>query len=81
MAAVVQPLHAPFRNRLTEGSLGGVAGLATSPQVADEAALARRAVDGDGEAFATLYERYESRTATSAFAYSGPGTMPLRRPS
>jgi RNA polymerase sigma factor (sigma-70 family) len=71
MASVVQPVHAPFRNRLTDGTSGGVAGLATSVHVADEAALARRAVGGDGEAFATLYERYESRTHNLCFRILG----------
>lgn len=71
MASVVQPVHAPFLNRLTAGTLGGVAGLATSAHVADEAALARRAVGGDGEAFATLYERYDSRTYNLCFRILG----------
>ncbi|MBA2506047.1 MAG: sigma-70 family RNA polymerase sigma factor [Thermoleophilaceae bacterium] len=34
---------------------------ATAPVATDEAALARLAADGDGAAFATLYDRYENK--------------------
>ena len=61
MAAVLQPVSAPFRNRTTWGTVAGVAVRATSAPVADEAALAQRAAAGDGDAFATLYESYEGR--------------------
>jgi hypothetical protein len=38
-----------------------VAALARGSRGADDAALSRRAAAGDGDAFATLYERYEGR--------------------
>ena len=61
MAAVLQPVGASFRNRTTWGTVARVAAHATPAPVADEAALAQRAAAGDGDAFATLYESYESR--------------------
>jgi RNA polymerase sigma factor (sigma-70 family) len=39
--------------------------------LAEEARLARAAADGDGQAFATLYERYESRAYNLAYRLSG----------
>jgi RNA polymerase sigma-70 factor (ECF subfamily) len=47
------------------GGSGTDAGGADSPeQTAQEAQLARRAAEGDGAAFATLYDRYEQRIFT-----------------
>jgi RNA polymerase sigma factor (sigma-70 family) len=71
MATVVQPVGAHFRNRPARGTVARVAGLATTTHGADEAALAQRAAAGDGDAFATLYERYESRVLNLCFRILG----------
>ena len=71
MATVVQPVGAHFRNRPARGTVARVAGLATTTHPADEAALAQRAAAGEGDAFATLYERYESRVLNLCFRILG----------
>jgi RNA polymerase sigma factor (sigma-70 family) len=70
MATVVQPVGAHFRNRSARGTVARVAGLAIT-HGADEAALAQRAAAGDGDAFATLYERYEGRVLNLCFRILG----------
>jgi hypothetical protein len=70
MATVVQPVGAHSRNRSARGTVARVAGLAITHD-ADEAALAQRAAAGDGDAFATLYERYESRVLNLCFRILG----------
>ena len=57
------------RPRSTVGSMSGASGTDSAgtdnPDViADEARLAQRAAQGDGAAFATLYDRYEQRIFT-----------------
>ena len=61
MAGLAHSVHAPFRGAPMSGTVAPVAGLATRSGGADESALARRAAEGDGDAFAELYERHESR--------------------
>ena len=60
MAIAAQPLRATFldsgRTRSTVGRMAAAEG-----RSAEEASLAQRAARGDGEAFATLYSRYEKR--------------------
>jgi RNA polymerase sigma-70 factor (ECF subfamily) len=56
---------------MTRCTVDGVATVATSLGAADEAALARRAAAGDGEAFAALYERYASRTLNLCYRILG----------
>jgi RNA polymerase sigma-70 factor, ECF subfamily len=71
MATVIQPVELHFRNRPARGTVSEVAGLATIAHGVDEAALAQRAAAGDGDAFATLYERYESRVVNLCFRILG----------
>jgi RNA polymerase sigma factor (sigma-70 family) len=71
MAGVAHSVHAPFRTRQTRGTLAPVAGLARRSPGADEAALARHAAAGDGEAFAELYERYEGRVFNLCYRILG----------
>jgi RNA polymerase sigma-70 factor (ECF subfamily) len=71
MATVVQPAGAPFRNRFARSTVMGVAASATTTPGADEVALAQRAAAGDGDAFATLYGRYESRVYNLCFRILG----------
>jgi hypothetical protein len=71
MATIVQPVGAHFRNRSAGGTVARVAGLATTTHAADEAALAQRAAAGEGDAFANLYERYESRVLNLCFRILG----------
>jgi len=70
MATVVQPVRASCRNGYARSTVAEVAGLATTTSGADEA-LAQRAAAGDGEAFATLYERYEGRVYNLCFRILG----------
>ena len=60
MAIAIQPYRAPVldsgRTRSTFNRMA-----AAEERSADEARLAQRAVAGDGDAFATLYTRYEKR--------------------
>jgi RNA polymerase sigma factor (sigma-70 family) len=60
MAIAIQPYRAPVldsgRTRSTFNRMA-----AAEDRSADEARLAQRAVAGDGDAFATLYTRYEKR--------------------
>ena len=60
MAIAAQPFGASFldsgRTRSTVGRMA-----AAEDRSAEEAGLAERAVRGDGDAFATLYSRYEKR--------------------
>jgi RNA polymerase sigma-70 factor, ECF subfamily len=71
MATVAQPVQTCFRNPKTGCTVESVATVATSLSAADEAALARRAAAGDGEAFATLYERYAGRTLNLCYRILG----------
>jgi len=71
MATVVQPVRTPFRNGHARSTVAGVAALATTTRGAGETALAQRAAAGDGDAFATLYERYESRVLNLCFRILG----------
>ncbi len=71
MATVIQPVELHFRNRPARGTVSEVAGLATITHGVDEGALAQRAAAGDGDAFATLYERYESRVVNLCFRILG----------
>jgi len=68
LALPISPWLIPSRG-CTVGPMSGGSGTdaagADSPeQRAQEAQLARRAADGDGAAFATLYDRYEQRIFT-----------------
>jgi len=56
VTTVVQQVRVPCTSRFSRATFEHVAGPASRP-AADERALARRAAAGDGEAFATLYER------------------------
>jgi RNA polymerase sigma-70 factor (ECF subfamily) len=71
MASFAQPIDGPFRRRLARSTLTLVAGLARSDDGIDEAALAQRAVAGDGDAFAVLYERYEQRVYNLCYRVLG----------
>jgi RNA polymerase sigma-70 factor (ECF subfamily) len=71
MATVAQPVAARFRNGFARSTVMGVAAIATTTPGADEASLAQRAAAGDGDAFATLYERYESRVYNLCFRILG----------
>ena len=70
MTTVVQQVRVPCTSRFSRATLEDVAGPASLP-AADEPALARRAAAGDGEAFATLYERYEKRTYNLCYRILG----------
>ena len=71
MASFAHPLGVPFRSRLARSTLPLVAGLARSEDGVEEAALAQRAAAGDGDAFAVLYERYESRVYNLCYRVLG----------
>jgi RNA polymerase sigma factor (sigma-70 family) len=71
MESIAHAIAAPFRRAPTWGTLAAVGGLASRSRGADEAALAQRAAAGDGDAFATLYERYESRTYNLCYRILG----------
>ena len=70
MTTAIQQVRVPCTSRFSRATLEGVAGPA-SPPAPDEPALARRAAAGDGEAFATLYERYEKRTYNLCYRILG----------
>ena len=55
--------HAPFRTWQKRGTLP----VMPTAVITDETALAHAAAAGDGQAFATLYERYEGRAFNLAF--------------
>ncbi len=57
----------PFRDRAKRGTLP----VMTTAVTTDEAALAHAAAAGDGQAFATLYERYEGRAFNLALRITG----------
>src|ERR671915_92341 len=60
MAIAAQPFGASFLDSgRTRSSVRGMA--EAEDRSADEARLAQRAAQGDGDAFATLYTRYEKR--------------------
>ena len=59
MARAVQPFATPFAKRARRSTFTTVA--VDGDLAAEEAGLAQRAVAGDGEAFAELYQRYEKR--------------------
>jgi RNA polymerase sigma factor (sigma-70 family) len=72
MAALAHSVHAPFRTGQKHGTVAPVAGLASRRRGADDdAALARRASRGDGEAFAELYERHEGRVFNLCYRILG----------
>jgi RNA polymerase sigma factor (sigma-70 family) len=71
MAGVAHSVQTPFRRARMRGTLAPVAGLASRGLGADESALARRAAEGDGDAFAELYERHESRAFNLCYRILG----------
>jgi RNA polymerase sigma-70 factor (ECF subfamily) len=71
MAGFAQSVHAPFRGAPMSGTLAPVAGLARLSGSADDSALAQRAAAGDGDAFAELYERHESRAFNLCYRILG----------
>jgi RNA polymerase sigma factor (sigma-70 family) len=71
MAGIAHSVQTPFRRARTRGTVAPVAGLARRSFSADDAALARRAAAGDGDAFAALYERHESRVFNLCYRILG----------
>jgi RNA polymerase sigma factor (sigma-70 family) len=71
MAGFAHSVHAPFRRATISGTLAPVAGLARRIGGADDSALAQRAAAGDGDAFAELYERHESRVFNLCYRILG----------
>jgi RNA polymerase sigma factor (sigma-70 family) len=71
MAGFAHSVHAPFRGATMSGTLEPVAGLARRIGGADDSALAKRAAAGDGDAFAELYERHESRVFNLCYRILG----------
>src|ERR687891_261798 len=71
MAGFAHSVHAPFPGAPMHGTLAPVAGLARLSGSADDSALARRAAAGDGDAFAELYERHESRAFNLCYRILG----------
>src|ERR687895_1996107 len=71
MAGIAHSVHAPFRGAPVSGTLAPVAGLARLSGSADDSALARRAAAGDGDAFAELYGRHESRAFNLCYRILG----------
>jgi RNA polymerase sigma factor (sigma-70 family) len=69
-----RPHHAPWRDPLcgrTIGSMPAIVATGDGALAAEERRLARAAATGDGDAFATLYERYESRAYNLAHRITG----------
>jgi RNA polymerase sigma factor (sigma-70 family) len=64
-------VQVPFRGPPRRGTLAPVAGLAIRRSGAGDPALARRAAGGDGEAFAELYRRHESRAFNLCYRILG----------
>jgi RNA polymerase sigma factor (sigma-70 family) len=71
MAISAHYVQAPFRGPAITGTLAPVAGLARRSGGADDSALAQRAAAGDGDAFAELYERHESRVFNLSYRILG----------
>jgi RNA polymerase sigma factor (sigma-70 family) len=71
MAVFAHSVHAPFRGAPIGGTVAPVAGLARRSDGADDSALAQRAAAGDGDAFAELYERHESRAFNLCYRILG----------
>jgi RNA polymerase sigma factor (sigma-70 family) len=71
MAGLAHSVQAPFRGARIGCTLAPVAGLASRGLRADDSALARRAAEGDGDAFAELYERHESRAFNLCYRILG----------
>ena len=71
MAVIAHSVHAPFRRAEMRGTVAPVAGLARLSGGADDSALAQRAAAGDGDAFAELYERHESRAFNLCYRILG----------
>jgi RNA polymerase sigma factor (sigma-70 family) len=71
MAVFAHSVHAPFRGAPISGTVAPVAGLARRSDGADDSALAQRAAAGDGDAFAELYERHESRAFNLCYRILG----------
>lgn len=72
MASFAQTSLRPFTAGRVGSTLAAVSGLvATKAAPNDEAGLAQRAAGGDGDAFATLYERYEQRVYNLCLRITG----------
>jgi RNA polymerase sigma factor (sigma-70 family) len=71
MAGFAHSVQAPFRGAPISGTVAPVAGLARLSGSADDSALAQRAAAGDGDAFAELYERHESRAFNLCYRILG----------
>ncbi len=71
MAGFAHSVQAPFRGARISGTVAPVAGLARRSDGADDSALAQRAAAGDGDAFAELYERHESRAFNLCYRILG----------
>ena len=71
MAGFAHPAQAPFRRARMRGTVAPVAGLPRLSGGVDDSALARRAAAGDGDAFAELYERHESRAFNLCYRILG----------
>jgi RNA polymerase sigma factor (sigma-70 family) len=71
MAGFAHPVQGPFRGARMQGTVAPVAGLSWRSDGADDSALARRAAAGDGDAFAHLYERHESRAFNLCYRILG----------
>jgi RNA polymerase sigma factor (sigma-70 family) len=71
MAGFAHSVQAPFRGAPMSGTVAPVAGLARRSGSADDSALARHAAAGDGDAFAVLYERHESRAFNLCYRILG----------
>jgi RNA polymerase sigma factor (sigma-70 family) len=71
MAGFAHSVQAPFRGTRIGGTVTPVAGLARLSGGADDSALARRAAEGDGDAFAELYERHEGRAFNLCYRILG----------
>src|SRR5918996_2349186 len=71
MAGFAHSVQAPFRGAPIGGTVAPVAGLARRSAGADDSALAQHAAAGDGDAFAELYERHESRAFNLCYRILG----------
>lgn len=71
MAGVAHPVQPHFRRARMQGTVPPVAGLPRRSGGADDSALAQRAATGDGDAFAQLYERHESRAFNLCYRILG----------
>jgi RNA polymerase sigma factor (sigma-70 family) len=71
MAVFAHSVHAPFPGAEMRGTVAPVARFARRSGGADDSALARCAAAGDGDAFAQLYERHESRAYNLCYRILG----------